>query len=849
MKIEIPELSLVLLIGATSSGKSSFARRHFLPTEVVSSDFCRGLLADDENDQSVTADAFDVLHTIVAKRLKLGRLAVVDATSVTPAARKTLIQLAREHDVFCNAIVFDLPERVLVERHATRSDRDFPAHVIRNQCNNLHRNMRGLEREGCRNVHVLRSVEDVDAVEIVRARLWTNRRDEHGPFDIIGDVHGCYDELISLLGDLGYVVGGTREAPTLSHPAGRRVIFIGDLVDRGPDTPAVLRLAQAAVAAGSALCVAGNHDNKLALALRGRNVQRKHGIEVSLDQLANESEAFRTEAARFLYDLRSHYVLDDGRLVVAHAGLIEAYQGRSSGRVRQFAMYGETTGETDEYGLPVRYNWARDYRGSAMVVYGHTPVPEPDWLNNTICLDTGCVFGGKLTALRYPEREIINVPAAREYYAPSRPIAPATPALSAQQVADDMLDFADVSGRRYVRTTLGGTVAIREENAAAALEVMSRFAVDPKWLIYLPPTMSPPATSRRADLLEHPDEAFAYYREQEVAQVVCEQKHMGSRAVFIVCRQPDVARRRFGIDAESMGVIYTRTGRAFFTQPQHEQALLGEMAAAMEASGLWEELASDWVCLDCELLPWSAKAQALIQNQYAHVGAAAEAMLGTLGQLLAQSEANGRPQAELATAAQTRLDATHAYRKAYAGYCWDTEGLTGIRVAPFHLLASEGQLHTGQNHLWHMRQLARLAQAAPERIIATPHRTVDLADPASCIEATEWWTALTASGGEGMVVKPLDFLVRGKKGLLQPAVKCRGPEYLRIIYGPEYLLPQNLDRLRARRLGAKRALALREFALGLESLQRFLDHAPLRQIHECAFGVLALESEPIDPRL
>jgi len=271
---------------------------------VISSDFCRGLLADDENDQSVTADAFDVLHTIVGKRLKLGRLAVVDATSVTPAARKTLIQLAREHDVFCNAIVFDLPERVLTERHATRSDRDFPAHVIHNQCSNLHRNLRGLAREGCRNVHVLKSVEDVDAVEIVRTRLWNDRRDEHGPFDIIGDVHGCYDELIALLSDLGYTIGGTRESPTLSHPAGRRVIFVGDLVDRGPDTPAVLRLAQAAVAAGTAFCVSGNHDNKLALALRGRNVQRKHGIEMSLDQLATESEAFREDAARFLYDLQ-----------------------------------------------------------------------------------------------------------------------------------------------------------------------------------------------------------------------------------------------------------------------------------------------------------------------------------------------------------------------------------------------------------------------------------------------------------------------------------------------------------------------------------------------------------------
>ena len=201
----------------------------------------------------------------------------------------------------------------------------------------------------------------------------------------------------------------------------------------------------------------------------------------------------------------SHYVLDGGRLVVAHAGLIERYQGRASGRVRSFCLYGDTTGETDEYGLPVRLPWARDYRGRAMVLYGHTPMPEAEWVNNTMCLDTGCVFGGRLTALRYPEREIVAVPAAEVYYEPARPFLVADAGAGRCRSASRRCSTStDVLGTRVIETGYLPRIGVRAENAAAALEVMSRFAIDPRWLVYLPPTMSPVATSTRAGLLEHP---------------------------------------------------------------------------------------------------------------------------------------------------------------------------------------------------------------------------------------------------------------------------------------------------------------------------------------------------------
>src|SRR5438128_276018 len=347
MNITIPELSLVVLIGPSGCGKSSFAREHFKATEVLSSDFCRGLVSDDENSQEATNDAFDVLHYVARKRLAAGRLTVVDATNVQPEARKPLVALAREFHVLPVAIVLNLPEKVCHERNQSRPDRQFGPHVIRNQAQQLRRSLRGLEREGFRHVFVLSSPEEVSSVTIVRQPLWNNLKHEHGPFDIIGDVHGCFDELQELLEELGYEVNsqdGAVGSLHVQHPQGRKVIFLGDLVDRGPNSTGVLQLAM------------------------------------------------------------------------------------------------------------------------DMVVYGHTPVPEPDWLNRTINIDTGCAFGGKLTALRYPEKELVSVPAAYTYWESARPFLAKEDQAStftAQQQQDDILVMEDVSGKRIITSRLVQNVTIR----------------------------------------------------------------------------------------------------------------------------------------------------------------------------------------------------------------------------------------------------------------------------------------------------------------------------------------------------------------------------------------------------
>ncbi len=843
--IKVPELSLVILIGVSGSGKSSFAAKHFKSTEVISSDFCRGLVSDDENDQAATNAAFEVLHYIAGKRLEAGKLTVIDATNVQQSSRKALIELGQRHHVLLQAIVLDVPPEVCRERNEARPDRDFGDHVLRNQLSQLNRSLRGLKREGFHNLAILHGVDEINSIRIEREPLLNDRKWDHGPFDVIGDVHGCVDELRTLLGKLGYNVAD--DGAFASHPEGRKAFFVGDLVDRGPDSPGVLRLVMNMVKGGSALCVPGNHEAKLLKALKGRQVSVTHGLAETLEQLSHESDEFKAEVETFIYDLVSHLVVDDGKLVVAHAGLRQEMQGRASKVVRSFAMYGDTTGETNEYGLPVRYPWATEYRGSAVVAYGHTPVPEAEWINNTICLDTGCVFGGSLTAMRYPERELVSVPAARMYYEPVKPLVVETTE-SLRDPSD--LDLQDVVGKRQISTEYMGSVTIREENAIAALEVMSRFAVDPRWLVYLPPTMAPTATTTEPGLLEHPSEAFATFKRDGVERVICEEKHMGSRGVIVVCRSEDTAARRFHVaESNDAGAIVTRTGRAFFTDPAMQAEVLGRVRAAIDAVGLWEELESDWFVIDAEILPWSLKAEELLRKQYASVGASGLATAAAEVNALRSAKASSLDVGDLLTAAEQRESSIVGFVDAYRRYCWTITNIDDVRVAPFQILAGEGKVHALKRHDWHIEVINRLCDTDENLFRRTRNMTVELADESSVAAGIAWWEELTGAGGEGMVVKPMQVVHRYSKGITQPGIKCRGKEYLRIIYGAEYTNPENLGRLRERGLGLKRSLALREFALGIEALKRFVEADPLYRVHEAVFGVLALESQPVDPRL
>ncbi|SMR71141.1 polynucleotide 3'-phosphatase/polynucleotide 5'-hydroxyl-kinase/polynucleotide 2',3'-cyclic phosphate phosphodiesterase [Aliiroseovarius halocynthiae] len=849
-KVSIPDFALVVLIGATGSGKSSFARKHFLETEIVSSDACRAIVSDDETDLAATGDAFDLLNYTASIRLKRRLMTVIDATSVKREDRAKLVQLARKYHALPVALVLDIDPKICHERNQNRPSRDFGEHVARNHSKALRRGMRGLQKEGFRQVQIMKSPEDVDALEIAREPLWTDNRADHGPFDIIGDIHGCFDELTELLGTLGYVIdpfeAGSEDLIRARHPEGRTAFFVGDITDRGPRNLDALRLVMGMCDEGSGRCVVGNHDFKLNKWLKGRNVTQTHGLDLTVSELEKTSDAFRKQVSEFIWDLRSHAWLADGNLVIAHAGLKEEMHGRGSGHVRNFAMFGETTGEVDEFGLPVRLEWARDYRGKADVVFGHTPMADAEWLNHTMCIDTGCVFGGKLTALRWPERETVSVPAKTQYAIPAKPLD-ADQSLSAQQDHDRLLYFDDYATKMRIETRFRSTLQISEENSLAALEVMSRFAVDPRWLIYLPPTMAACPTAPEGPFLEHPDQAMDHFASRGVSDLVVEEKHMGSRALLVIAKDADAAKARFGVEDGKAGVIFTRTGRPFFKDEAKEAAVVARIGTAMQSSGLWEGLQTDWVLLDAELMPWSAKAQDLLKRQYYPTVAAAKSSASALLEAISKAgEIEGLDALRARTTSQ--LSNADLMGQTIDGYCWSADSIEDYRIAPFHILATEGKVHAEQPHTWHMETLGKLADADPI-LQTTGWKRIDLNSATDRGAVVSWWMSHTGSGGEGLVFKPNAFTLRGDKGLIQPAMKVRGRDYLRIIYGPDYDLPEHIERLRQRGLGRKFSLAEREFKLGFEGLHRFVEGLPLSKVHECALAVLALESEPVDPRL
>ena len=379
MQIEVPELSVIALIGKKEREKLTFAKKYFNQSEIIN---------------------LEALEENVGSRLKEAKLTVINVTDLQENTYETITRLGKKYHCMPIAIVFN-------------------THELTNEEMSLKEFVTTLEKKGFKKIFVLNNKEEIKIAEIMRVKLANNKKAVHGPFDIIGDIHGCYDELCELLERLGYVVSKEQ---TMAHSLqNRKLVFLGDLVDRGPKSPEVLRMVMSMVQAKQAYCVLGNHDGKLLRKLKGSNVQVKHGLETTMEQLEHESEQFIEEVKQFLEGLVSHYVFDDGKLVVVHAGLKEKFQGRESKKIRDLAMFGETTGEVDEFGLPVRVRWSEVYKGSAFVVYGHTPQARAQIINNTINIDTGCVFGGRLTAFRYPEKEIVDVQAKKIYYEPARP--------------------------------------------------------------------------------------------------------------------------------------------------------------------------------------------------------------------------------------------------------------------------------------------------------------------------------------------------------------------------------------------------------------------------------------------
>ena len=848
--IRIPDLSVVMMLGPSGSGKSTFTQTHFLSSQILSSDFYRKVVSDSETNQSVSSDAFEILHLVLEKRLRLGKLSVIDATNLSKFERLNVFSIAKKWDVPIIVIALNVSSGTCKER------KPFNSQVIERQSRTMKQALRDIEKERYLKVYTL-TEDDVNEV-VVSFDKSEFVLDNQVPFDVIGDVHGCSLELCELLNRLGY----ENENGVYRHNSCRTAVFLGDLCDRGPNSAEVFDIVMNMVENNSAICILGSHEYKLRKIYEGRQIQVKDEIVNTVASIENKGNDFKEKVISFLKKLKHHYVLDGGKLVVSHAGLKEPMHGRDSGKVLAYCLYGETDqSKIDGEGYPERLDWTKNYKGVATVVYGHTPFKSTYITRNTYGIDQGCVYGGKLTALRWPEKELIHVEAKQKYY-------DGVLRNSFENREDDqVIDIKDVINDQITNTKLLSCISVNLENSYAALETMSRFTVDPNWLIYLPPTMSPcEAHSGEGEdyFLEHPLEAFEYYKKQGHTMVICEEKHMGSRAVIIVCRDEKTAYERFHVKDGSFGVIYTRTGRLFFENEKLSDEILKSLQLSLTQNEFWERYDTNWVALDTEIMPWSAKAQNLIKHQYSSVGAAGENSLNKVLKVIDQSmfmlgdaSINSKVNLhELRMRVNERVGCIESYKKAYRKFCWDVEKIEDHKIAPFQILATEKGTWCDIPHARHLEIIFSFICKCNNIFIPTRYLMVNLMDEKSVTSAIDYWKEYTSQKnlGEGMVVKPLypvSYKIESDKAtncIIQPAIKCRGREYLRLIYGPEYTFPDNMKKLQKRRIYRKQQLALNEFALGMEALERFIQKEPLWRIHQPVFNVLALESEPIDPR-
>jgi protein phosphatase len=840
--IGLPDPSLVLLFGARGAGKSTFARRFFDSSEIVSLEECRRMVGDD-GTSAPSSDAMELFQSIVQNRLYAGKLVVVDGDNTNAEVRRSLVTLARRQHLFAIAIALRIDERICIERNATRSDCVVSPYDVKRGCEAVRKMVELYGRDGIRDMHVIDSPEAMDKAVVKRHRLWTDKRDDTGPFDIIGDVHGCADELEVLLDLLGYRISWADDFPhgvRVVPPAGRRVVFLGDLIDRGPRIVDSLRLAMSMVQSGAAICVPGNHEVKLLKKLRGKPVSITHGLAETLAEFERMPASFHDDVACFIDKLVGHYMLDGGRLCVVHAGIKSNMQGRSSSAAREFGLYGDTTGETDEYGLPVRHEWAHEYHGRATIVYGHTPMLTAEWLNNTICIDTGCVFGGALTALRYPEREIVSVPAAKRYFEPKKPLVPRVSQAGSmgEKPPEDGLSLDVLRAGGVIKTRFRYDVAIPEEHHVfAVMEMLSRFGVDPRWLVYMPPVVSPVDASDRPGLLEHPAEAFAYYQRQGVTDVVCQEKRDGLPVVVSVCRDVHAARMAFRTNDGRTGIIHTRTGRPIFAERQVEDAWIERCRLAAENAKIFDSH-GPFVTFEARLSRPMERPQ-LPSNHQA---------FNAVFDALTRTAARGIDVGEIAERWRRRQDSLSQYNNTLLHRAETSVNPKEISIVPSSVLATDEVSWFARPYQEHEKLLKRLVHADASLFAGAAAIDVRIGDAESERLALCAWNDWTAQGAEGMLVKPVAFQRNSRPGLTLPALACRGAEALRWIHGPEYDVESNLERLRRRSLSALRFRALGQFVLGMEAVERFVGREPLSRIHLCVSAALALECQSSEPR-
>ncbi|MFE4893780.1 polynucleotide kinase-phosphatase [Peribacillus butanolivorans] len=863
MQIVLPHAGIVLLIGPSNSGKSTWLKsmiekEEILPSEVVSSDAFRVLVSDiefidwrgrpkDEADnlmdeyQSISGEAFSMMDSVIEARCRLNKLTFIDATNLHPDDRNRYISLAQKNNVPILSIVLDIPEEDLLVRDEQR-EHPRGKRRIKQQYQTFKREKRVLKKEGYSSLYTLKGTEDIQVIR----RTNPIEKDIQNGIDIIGDIHGCYMEMILVLEKLGYQ---KNEEGLYLHPEGRKFVSIGDVMSRGPESLKTMLFFYEHVQKDVAYMIDSNHGWKIARWLGGRDVTLNHGDEKVEEEFKAYEEEYGSEKAEetkqslkeFLLQAPSHYVFTKNNvqtLVCVHAGIKDAFIGKQSEAVRDFCRYGDTNG-FDEKGKPVRKDWYVSHKKSSLIVWGHDPKPQPLLINNTINIDQGVVFGGALTAFRYPEGEFISVQASQDFSG-----ADDNPLREWEKNRLNPPNIGKFINGYSVLTEKMGEIKIHQDIVKPAIDTVSHFTIPIEQLIYIPPTMSPtPSPSSLENYLEHPKEAIDYYRSHGIQTMIAEKKHMGSRAILFLFKDTEAAKKHTGI--ESLGVIYTRTGRRFFDVATEEELVL-KINQDLHESGYFEKYDTDYVLLDAEIMPWNLKAKELISSQYAHVSENAILDRTMLKEKIAEAARENMELKGWLEEYEQKLENAYTFKEVFQKYCWEIEDINSIQIAPFHVLAHSNETFFDQPHTWHMEMNREFATRS-SLFVETEYKLIT--SEASEEEVIKWWQDITSEGHEGIVIKPEFYISRNKGKLLQPAIKVRGRKYLNIIYGMDYLLPKNLERLKSRNTGKKQKLALREFSLGIEGIQRYVKGESIERVHECVLGTLAMESDPVDPRL
>ncbi|MGI2326726.1 polynucleotide kinase-phosphatase [Planococcus sp. YIM B11945] len=863
MRIGLPHTGIVLLIGPSNSGKSTFLKQlieeqAILPSEIISSDDFRVLVSDQEfiewrnrpqdeaaglmdEYQEISKEAFAMMDSVIEARCRLNKIVLVDATHLRSDDRKKYVLMAEKNHVPIHAIVFDVAERTLLDRDDAR-DNPRGKRRIKQQYQIFRNEKRFIKKEGFASVYTFKEKE---GIEIFR-QLNPIEIDLGQGIDVIGDIHGCYSEMIELLEKLGYQ---ENRDGFYVHPEGRKFVSVGDVMSRGPASIKTMAFFYKHVQQHLALMIDSNHGWKIARWLDGRQVVLSHGdekVEAEFSAYGKEAgkeelELLKQQLKTFLMDAPSHYVFKKNGvpvMVCAHAGIRDKFIGKQSEAISDFCRYGDSGG-FDENGKPIRKDWTVSHQSSLLIVWGHDPKPKPLLINNTINIDQGAVFGGELTAYRYPEREFVAVKAKEDYSG-----AADNPLKDWEKNRLNPPNLAKFLSGYSVLTEELGEVKVPQELVQPAMDAVSHFTVPIEQLVYIPPTMSPPPKPSALDgYLEHPQEAIDYYRSQGIHTMIAEKKHMGSRAILFLFKNKSAAEQHTG--TSSLGVIYSRTGKRFFDKETEEKLLL-QLNKELNGMNYFEEHGTDYVLLDAEIMPWNLKAKELIANQYAHVAENALVDRTLLREKLSGSVQTNEGLQQWLDEYEQKLENAHVFQDVFQKYCWNVDSTDAIQIAPFHVLAHSSGSFFDKPHTWHMEMNRHLASHS-DLFVKTEFKIIS--DETSENDVIEWWRNMTEDGHEGIIIKPEAYIAKNKGKLLQPAIKVRGRKYLSIIYGMDYLEERNLERLKNRNTGKKQKLALREFALGLEGLIRFTNGETIERVHECSLGTLAMESDAVDPRL